>query len=318
MKPTLNDIAGRIYLDLKNDLDRSGIMYRLFFRAKTEMSLNHKMALKGEKYRSGAAKIQDALGFRIVLYFHDDVDILADHFSFMDVLDTAMDHPDACTFSPRRLNLTIRIPEPFIPDFRAALPEEFAPYIDDAYEIQLRTVYSEGWHEVEHDLRYKCKDDWIGYDKYSRNLNGVIACLENAEWSVMSIFNQMAEENRRNQNFRAMFRNKFRFRFKSEDFSEKITNYLLEDWRKANAANDEPSEEKEKNQRNCQAVAVATELLNVDRSVLAISLLLHSKPITLTFDRLFFVINRLFLKRNDIKVMESEEDRREIDEFLNS
>ena len=28
-----------------------------------------------------------------------------------------------------------------------------AALIDNTYEIQLRTVLSEGWHEVEHDLR---------------------------------------------------------------------------------------------------------------------------------------------------------------------
>lgn len=296
MKPTLNDIAGKIYQGIKEKLDRSGVMYRLFYRAKTVMSLNHKMALKGEKYRSGAAKIQDALGFRIVLYFHDDVKILADYFSFMDILDSAVDRPDTCTFSPQRLNLTIRIPDEHIPAFRAALPEEYAPYIDDAYEIQLRTVYSEGWHEVEHDLRYKCKDDWIGYETYSRNLNGVIACLENAEWSVMTIFDKMAEENLRNHNFRAMVRNKFRLRFKSEDFSENVTQYL----------NDHKD--------------VVSAIWNTEREVLIMALLNHSKPLSLTFDRVFFLINRLDLdlQREDIIKMESEEDTREIKEFFKS
>jgi len=294
MKPTLNQIAECIYLNLKNEIERTGLMYRLFYRIKTPMSLEHKMALKGEKYRSGAAKIQDAIGFRIVLYFPDDVDILAEHFTFQDVLDTAVDRPDTCTFSPRRLNLTIRIPDQFIPGFREALPEDYAPYIDDAYEIQLRTVYSEGWHEVEHDLRYKCKEDWIGYESYSRNLNGVIACLENAEWSVKAIFDKMAEENRIHRNYRAMVRNKFRLRFKSEDFTAEITDYL-----KANPD-------------------VVSEIWDTDRMVLILALLGHKASITLTFNRLLFLINRLFIYRPEIMQMESENDKAELDAFFKS
>lgn len=294
MKPTLNDIAEIIHLNLKDKLDRSGVMYRLFYRAKTLMSLKHKMELKGEKYRSGAGKIQDALGFRIVLYFPDDVKILEDYFSFLDVLDTAVDKPDTCTFSPQRLNMTIRIPDEHIPAFREALPEEYAPYIDDSYEIQLRTVYSEGWHEVEHDLRYKCKEDWVGYEKYSRNLNGVIACLENAEWSVMNIFDKMADENRRQHNIRAMVRNKFRLRFKSEDFSPKVTEFLL--------ANPD----------------VVNEIWDTDRMVLITALLAHTSPVTLTYDRLFFLINRMFIFRPEIRQMESEGDTMELDSFIRS
>jgi len=295
-KPTLNDIADIIYQKLKSQLDRAGVMYRLFYRAKTEMSFKHKMALKGDKYRSGASKIQDALGFRIVLYFPDDVQILAEHFSFQDVLDAAVDRPDTCTFSPQRLNLVIRIPDEHIPLFREALPEEYAPYIDDAYEIQLRTVYSEGWHEVEHDLRYKCKEDWIGYETYSRNLNGVIACLENAEWSVMAIFNQMASENLRHHNFRAMVRNKFRLRLKSEDFSAPVAEYL----------NNHPD--------------FVKGIWNTERSVLIFALLNHSSPISLTFDRLIFLINRidLDLRSEEIINMESEEDTEEIEAFIKS
>lgn len=283
-------------------------MYRLFYRSKSTMSLKHKMLMKGDKYRDGISKIQDMLGFRVVLYFPDDVNILAEHFSLKDVLDRSMDEPDACTFSPRRLNLTMRIPERYISDFRAALPEDYAQYIDDSYEMQLRTVFSEGWHEVEHDLRYKCKEDWVGYENYSRNLNGIIACLENAEWSVMTLLDKMAEENRHRQNFRAMFRNKFRLRLKSEDFSEKVSRFLAEEWEKG----------KRERNKSENAKDVISELNEVDRSVLIITLLLHTGPITLTYDRLFFLINRLFLYHPEIMQLESEEDRKELDEFIAS
>ncbi|MBK7959276.1 MAG: hypothetical protein IPK03_14995 [Bacteroidetes bacterium] len=27
--------------------------------------------------------------------------------------------------------------------------------VDSTFEVQLRTILSEGWHEIDHDLRYK-------------------------------------------------------------------------------------------------------------------------------------------------------------------
>ena len=58
-------------------------------------------------------------------------------------------------------------------DFISALPEGFKGRIEPTFKIQIRTVFSEGWHEVEHDLRYKCKDDWEGCELYSHTLNGI-------------------------------------------------------------------------------------------------------------------------------------------------
>ena len=55
-------------------------MYRLFGRAKTVASIQHKIGLKGESYRSGKQKINDIIGLRIVVYFPDDVDVLAMYF----------------------------------------------------------------------------------------------------------------------------------------------------------------------------------------------------------------------------------------------
>lgn len=114
------------------------------------------MQIKGDNYRSGKSLIQDMIGIRIVLYFQDDVDALAFFYSCGEVVSSSIDEFDTSTFRPQRLNLTCNLPTELIDDFRKSLPEEFAPYIDNTYEMQIRTVFSEGWHEVEHDLRYKC------------------------------------------------------------------------------------------------------------------------------------------------------------------
>ena len=104
-------------------------------------------------------------------------------------------------------------------EFIDSLPEQYRDCIEPTYELQIRTVFSEGWHEVEHDLRYKCHEDWAGCESYSRALNGIIATLETAEWNMKAIFATMARDNFRHSNYTAMLRNKFHLKFKSEALS---------------------------------------------------------------------------------------------------
>ena len=267
-------------------------MFRLFSRVKTISSLHHKMQIKGDSYRAGKSLIQDMIGLRIVLYFQDDVDALAFFYSCGEVVKSSIDEFDSSTFRPQRLNLTCNLPAELVEDFRKSLPEELAPYIDNTYEIQIRTIFSEGWHEVEHDLRYKCKEDWEGCESYSRVLNGVIATLETAEWSMKSLFDQMARVNYQNKNYRAMLRNKMHLRIKGEDFSENINDFLL---------------------RNPQ---VAEGVLNTDRFVIILTLLNHQKSIELTYDNLLFLINRIEMNNQELRDMESESTKKMLDNFL--
>ena len=273
-------------------LNQSGMMFRLFSRVKSTSSLQHKMQIKGHNYRTGKSLIQDMIGIRIVLYFQDDVDALAFYHSCGEVVSSSIDEFDTCTFRPQRLNLNCNLPAEFVEDFRKALPEEFAPYIDNTYEIQIRTIFSEGWHEVEHDLRYKCKEDWEGCESYSRILNGVIATLETAEWNMKELFDQMARVNFNNKNYRAMLRNKMHLRIKGEEFSANVNQYLLEH------------------------THVAESILNTDRFVIILTLLNHQKPIELTYDNLLFLINRIEINNQELKDMESEDTRKMLDKFF--
>lgn len=288
----LQSIANKLESQMFQHLNQCGLMFRLFARVKTIGSLHHKMQIKGENYRSGKSLIQDMIGLRIVLYFQDDVDALAFFCSCGEVVNTSIDEFDTSTFRPQRLNLTCNLPTEFIDDFRKALPEEFAAYIDSTYEIQIRTIFSEGWHEVEHDLRYKCKEDWEGCESYSRVLNGVIATLETAEWNMKSLFDQMARTNFMNKNYRAMIRNKMHLRIKGEDLSANVHEFLL------------------------QNPHLAESVLNADRFVILLTLLNHQKPIELTYDSLLFLINRIEMCNQDLRNMEPENIRIMLDEFF--
>ena len=288
----LRTITNKLESQMFQHLNQCGLMFRLFSRVKTISSLHHKMQIKGDSYRAGKSLIQDMIGLRIVLYFQDDVDALAFFYSCGEVVKSSIDEFDSSTFRPQRLNLTCNLPAELVEDFRKSLPKELAPYIDNTYEIQIRTIFSEGWHEVEHDLRYKCKEDWEGCESYSRVLNGVIATLETAEWNMKSLFDQMARVNYQNKNYRAMLRNKMHLRIKGEGFSENINDYLL---------------------RNPH---VAEGVLNTDRFVIILTLLNHQKSIELTYDNLLFLINRIEMNNQELRNMESESTKKMLDNFL--
>ena len=288
----LQTITNKLESQIYQHLNQCGLMFRLFSRVKTISSLHHKMQIKGDNYRSGKSLIQDMLGIRIVLYFQDDVDALAFFYSCGEVVNSSIDEFDTSTFRPQRLNLTCNLPAEFVDEFRQSLPEEFAPYIDNTYEMQIRTIFSEGWHEVEHDLRYKCKEDWEGCESYSRILNGVIATLETAEWNMKALFDQMARINFQNKNYRAMLRNKMHLRIKGEGLSENVNKYLL------------------KNPH------VSESILNSDRFVIILTLLNHKNTIELTYDNLIFLINRIEMNNQELRDLESESTRKMLDVFF--
>ena len=290
----LDGIAQRLESLLATQLNNCGLMFRLFSRVKTTSSLAHKMRIKGEKYRSGKSLIQDMIGLRIVAYFQDDVEALATYFSYGEAVGSSIDELNSSTFCPQRLNLTCPIPEAFVSDFRQALPAEYAPYIDNTYEIQIRTVFSEGWHEVEHDLRYKCKADWEQCEPYSRVLNGLIATLETAEWNMKMLFDQMAHTNMQTKNYRAMLRNKMHLRLQGEDFSEEVSDFLR------------------------QHPEVAEQVLKADRLVILLALLNHTKSIPLTYDMLLFLINRIEQISKELQALEPQDAQSLLDAFLRS
>lgn len=278
----LEEIAKTLEAGIRRRISQSGMMCRIFSRVKSVESLRHKMEMKGEKYRSGKGKIQDMIGVRIVLYFPDDVEAVSVFMGSEGLVGSSIDEHGLSTFCPQRLNMTKSIPEELAGGFRLGLPEEFAPYIDTTYEVQIRTIFSEGWHEVEHDMRYKCKADWEGCEQSSRTLNGMIATLETVEWGMKSLFQEMARRNQQQGNWRAMLRNMMRIRFADADFSPRVKAYL-----------DEHPQ-------------VAIEALSTDRVVFLISLLNSEESVPLTYDNVLFRINRIDIHDEGLERMESD------------
>lgn len=256
---------------LKDNLSHCGFMFHIFSRVKSTESINIKLSKKAELYRQEGKKMQDFLALRITLYFSDDVEIVHQYLKSMpNFLDESVDTAEVDRFCPKRLNLILRVPEKFQQEMNLAISQtEYKDLIDDTYEIQIRTILSEGWHEVEHDLRYKCKEEWEDFNEESRLLNGIYATLESAEWSMLTLFDRLAYSHYKKENWNCMMRNKMRIRFSDKSLSEETINYLNEN------------------------KAVAKSLFRVNRSNVMKLMMEKGFRFPLTYDTMLHLLNHL-------------------------
>ena len=87
-----NKVLRDIVTDLEAVLNKCGVMYHVFYRTKSEMSIKNKLEKKSEEYRKANKKMQDLLALRITLYFTDDVELVHNYLKsqsnlYFDVID---------------------------------------------------------------------------------------------------------------------------------------------------------------------------------------------------------------------------------------
>ncbi|MFQ2076779.1 hypothetical protein ACK33T_07850 [Aeromonas veronii] len=215
-----NAVLKEIMSKIESKLNDVGLMYRIFGRVKDQQSLDSKRSSDSEYGVS--KKIQDLIGIRVVSYFNDDIPIVREITSSIfneRTENLSIDKPNKESFKATRYNIIYTLDGDLVETLN--LGDEKA-YIDDTFELQIRTIFSEGWHEVEHDLRYKCLTDWDGFDPHYRLLNGIYASLENNEWAMIKIFDDLAYGHYKSNNLSKMLRQKFRLRFTSNELSERF------------------------------------------------------------------------------------------------
>lgn len=282
MRDTLGfeNITKKIENSLKMDLDKCGLMYRIFSRVKTAESIESKISKK--EYKKNSKKVTDIIGIRITLYFQDDVNLVHDilmkkqNFNHESTDSFSIDE-----FKPIRCNLTFDLEDEYIKEASMIIDDDI-DIIDTKYEIQIRTVLSEGWHEVEHDLRYKCKDDWKGHDDLNRNLNGIFATLETSEFSMLQMFNSLAHRHYKSKNLDALIKTKFRIRLKNNKIQDGIYNLLI-------------------TENN-----LLKKLYKVDRIKVLSKLFESNIVLPLTIDNLIYFINYFFIQDDRIQKQASE------------
>lgn len=260
-------VARELADTLINELSRIGLLFRVFYRAKEEFSLRKKIQAKG--YSLSGRQLQDFIGIRVALYFSDDIGLCRDVAnSLFESVEQTIDQPENFQFMPVRYNLVYRLPETYVNQIEylaKGLP------IDKTFELQIRTVLSEGWHEVEHDLRYKCRADWEQDEELSRILNGTMATLENADWSMMQIFDRLSYRHYKRKNWNAMIRHKLRMRLQGKELSNELSSYLTGNGK------------------------AAKELFRVDRGELLRALRRARIAVPLTMDNMVQIMNHIFI-----------------------
>ena len=135
---------------ISDRLEQCGLYYRCFSRIKTASSMAHKFALKD--YGAENKKLQDLVGVRINLYFDDDVEICQNIVeNTFDVIGWSTSERSEEEFKPTKLNGVCRLPEYLRSEIST---ETWDMYIDDTFEIQIKTMFFEGWHEIALEMRY--------------------------------------------------------------------------------------------------------------------------------------------------------------------
>lgn len=278
-----NLVLKEIVSEIESTLNKCGIMYHVFYRAKSPQSIKNKLKKKAESYKAEGKKMQDLLALRITMYFTDDVELVHDYFKNQpNFVSESVDTPEVDRFCPKRLNLVMQVPEEYRKDMQAAINNtEYPDLVDDTYEIQIRTILSEGWHEVEHDLRYKCKDDWKHHLEESRLLNGIYASLESSEWSMLTLFDRLAYAQYKEGAWSAMMRNKMRLRFVDNGLSQEVMTYL--------------SLHKE----------LARELFRVKRRKILKTIMDKKFNYPLTYDTVLHLLNHIEVKNKELANMEN-------------
>ncbi len=224
----LEGVGERLEEDIGGGLNRAGIYFRIFNRVKTPFSIIHKLEKERYGFGENEKKLQDLIGLRVVVYYHDDMDIIRTILdkTFRRVGEWSETENTDEEFKASKLNGVFRIPE----EYQMIYSGDLSEYpIDLTFEIQLRTVSFEGWHEIEHDMRYKSphgEEFWKNNEDLSRTLNCVLANLELCDWTTLSVFDKLAYYHYEERNWEMMIKGKFRLRFDAQPLSAELADFL--------------------------------------------------------------------------------------------
>ena len=160
-------------------------VHEIIGRVKTVESLQGKV--KRKNY-SNLAEITDLCGIRIITYFSDDVDRIAELISqeFEVDVENTIDKrksEDPTKFGYVSLHYVVSLKEE---NSSSILYRKFE---NIKLEIQIRTVMQHAWAEIEHDLGYKSKEDIP--DQYRRQFSRLAGLIELADENFLQLKNNI-------------------------------------------------------------------------------------------------------------------------------
>lgn len=228
----INNVKMSLLNTLVTKLNNAGIYFNSTSRIKSESSLLHNLETGKYSMQEGGRKIQDIIGIRINLFYLEDMDICEKILEETFLLDNwSKTKNEENKFEAQKCNGVFRIPSKYLRNIPASVWNK--PF-DQTFEVQLRTVLFEGWHEIEHEMRYKYKlgsdsketDLWTGHEDLSRVMNSIIANLELCDWSIMQIFNSIHDSQYKEKNWENAIRSKYRLRITQDPLKPELREYL--------------------------------------------------------------------------------------------
>ncbi len=263
VSPVVESDLKRIIADR---MEQCGLYFRVFSRTKTPGSMARKFEMKDY---GGDRKMQDLVGVRINLYYDDDVEICQYIMeqTFQVVNWSASERTDD-EFKPTKLNGVFRLPEYLK---REISTDTWDMCIDDTFEIQIKTMFFEGWHEIEHDMRYKGEELWRNYQGFSRSLNSILATLELCDKSMVSLFENLAHSLYKSGRWSDMIKSHFRVKMGDEAMYPELKELL------------------DRDQENTDNLA--KKIYKTDRLVLIDQLLKRSRRVPINVNTIIALLN---------------------------
>ena len=209
---------------IEEKLKKAGFYYRLAYRVKKPDSIRDKMIRRNygarcTKYEH--RKLQDLIGVRIILYFDDDMAIVRKQidslFSEPGMWETT--EANVYEFRAMKINGTFKLPTYLS---KMIVNPELKDYVDDTFELQVRTNAFEGWHEIEHDLHYKGSAFNEKNENLSRRMNSILATLELCDDSLVKLLEDLGHQHYKDRNWEDMIRCHCRIKFTSEPLMQEI------------------------------------------------------------------------------------------------
>lgn len=132
--------------------------HRVDHRIKSPESAADKLARKvGEDGQPRTLEsFTDLLGVRVITYFQDEVDAVAQLLSRHFLVDEKNSVNKAEALDPDRFGYASVHYVVQLSESRAELPE-YRPFADIKFEVQIRSILQHAWAEIEHDLGYKAE-----------------------------------------------------------------------------------------------------------------------------------------------------------------
>ncbi len=191
----LRNLEERLKDSLLAQIAQAGLQVdAVFSRLKTRESLKGKIHSPDRTYQS-IDEVHDLLGLRVVTYFEDGVQEVADlieknyQIDFAHSLDKGLEL-NPTQFGYRSLHYICVVPQEFaIPTFPSL-----------RFEIQVRSILQHAWAQMEHDLGYKSKESLPL--AFRRRFSRLAGLLEIADEEFMALrrglqsYSKAAEEGR--------------------------------------------------------------------------------------------------------------------------